>query len=293
MRVAQLLRDAGDFSAAASVLASITAFAPTNPSIYFLYAECLVGDGLLDQGAQFYHRYLERDPADHLGAQIHLAVLGRGNLHGMPAAYVRTLFDQYAESFDVCMQGKLSCVAPNVVATAVSGVFTPGGSVLDLGCGTGLSAVPFAGIASLIDGVDLSPVMLRKASERGIYRELRHCDVVEFVSASDRKYDLVLAVDVAPYVGDLALLFDHVAEILNDGGAFALTTQRLQARDGFRLGADHRFSHSDAYVVSCGADVALGPSVSSTFVLRSEFGVDLEGGLFMLTKPRLPATARG
>ena len=53
------------------------------------------------------------------------------------------------------------------------------GPVLDVGAGTGLlgQALRAQGFADVIDGVDLSPGMLAKAREKGIYRRLFEADV--------------------------------------------------------------------------------------------------------------------
>ena len=40
------------------------------------------------------------DPEDRHGASLHLMLLGAEQLSGMPEAYVRVLFDQYAPKFE-------------------------------------------------------------------------------------------------------------------------------------------------------------------------------------------------
>jgi 2-polyprenyl-3-methyl-5-hydroxy-6-metoxy-1,4-benzoquinol methylase len=68
-------------------------------------------------------------------------------------------------------------------------------AILDAGCGTGLvgQALALAG-ANTIDGLDLSPAMLKVAEETGVYRTLFQADLTEPVQKEDGIYDLVTCV---------------------------------------------------------------------------------------------------
>ena len=66
-------------------------------------------------------------------------------------------------------------------------------SVLDLGCGTGLCGVQFRDWARTLTGVDLSPNMLAKARERGLYDELLQGDAVVAMRERPGRFDLVVA----------------------------------------------------------------------------------------------------
>ncbi len=53
------------------------------------------------------------------------------------------------------------------------------GPALDLGCGTGLVALALNGLPiGPITGIDLSAGMLQQARLKGLYSELRHCDIM-------------------------------------------------------------------------------------------------------------------
>src|SRR6478752_9616117 len=85
----------------------------------------------------------ETDPDDRHGAALHLARLGGADpataaLHG----YVRTLFDQYAPRFDRAL-ADLSYSAPEKLREAVTKYGLRFGTMLDLGCGTGLAGAAF------------------------------------------------------------------------------------------------------------------------------------------------------
>ena len=90
----------------------------------------------------------------------------------MPEGYVRALFDGYAPGFDKALTEGLSYRAPELFfgATQAAHAVTPMkfGSVLDLGCGTGLAAIPFRPFSDWMVGVDLSSAMLAQARTKGL-----------------------------------------------------------------------------------------------------------------------------
>jgi predicted TPR repeat methyltransferase len=99
-----------------------------------------------------------------------------------PRAYVQGLFDNYAQGFDAHLQNDLAYRAPE----ALLALLPPArhyATALDLGCGTGLSALPLQARASAIDGIDLAPRMLARARERGLYRALMCGDITELMAA--------------------------------------------------------------------------------------------------------------
>jgi SAM-dependent methyltransferase len=97
------------------------------------------------------------------------------------------------------------------------------GEVADLGCGTGrtgawLSQQPRV---QAIDGVDLTPEMLAKARERGVYRELREADVGATGLQTDG-YDLVITSLVDEHLADLRPLYGEAARVAKPGASYVL-----------------------------------------------------------------------
>lgn len=179
-----------------------------------------------------------------------------------PAPYVRHLFDQFAEKYDAHMVEQLSYRAPSILRV-LAGFLGLGMerklSILDLGCGTGLSGAAFADLASRLDGVDLSPRMLALAKARGIYTRLACAELVEALARKGRRYDVVLAADTLVYFGDLDAVFRRAAARLSANGAFLFTVEAKPGR-GYDLGKKRRYRHSEAYLRECagraGLDVA-------------------------------------
>jgi predicted TPR repeat methyltransferase len=160
--------------------------------------------------------------------------------------YVRHLFDQFSADYDSRMLGQLDYAAPRILADLADLVMPArdGLTVLDLGCGTGLAGMAFKQRAARLDGIDLSPAMIEKARERGIYDSLKLGDIE---SAIEGRYDLILAADTLVYLGDLEPLFRAVAKHLSGSGFFLFTTEAKEG-EGFERGEKRRWRHSEVYL---------------------------------------------
>jgi predicted TPR repeat methyltransferase len=118
-------------------------------------------------------------------------------------AYVRTLFDQYAPRFDRALED-LSYRRRALLREAVVHAGTRFGSMLDLGCGTGLAGAAFRPHVDWLVGVDLSPKMVEQARAKGLYDRLAVADIGSYLAAQpDAAFHLVIAADVFAYVADV------------------------------------------------------------------------------------------
>ena len=108
----------------------------------------------------------------------------------------RALYDEWAGTYDDDLASdSQGYVAPAVAADAVASASGVDGEILDAGCGTGLVGVALAERgARSIDGVDLSPGMLAKAKETGVYRRLAPADLSRPLPVSADSYDVVVCV---------------------------------------------------------------------------------------------------
>ncbi|MCB1560772.1 MAG: tetratricopeptide repeat protein [Xanthomonadales bacterium] len=157
----------------------------------------------------------------------HLRAALRGEL---PAAvedrYIRSLFDDFADRFEDTLVDRLGYDIPAVLATQLgadrSHVWQ---RALDLGCGTGLMGRALANAVEHLEGVDLSPRMLEHARRKGVYQALHAAEVTEFLSATARRWSLIVAADVFVYVADLVPIFALVHERLEHGGLFAFSIE--------------------------------------------------------------------
>lgn len=175
-----------------------------------------------------FERALALDPADSYGAGLRLARL-KGEAPAVPAvAYVRGLFDQYAETFESVLVDRLGYRAPALIAAALQRA-APGrslGAVMDWGCGTGLMADALKGRFGAIDGLDLAPAMVAAANQKGVYRHLRVANVLD-PAPPGKAYDAVIAADVLCYIGELSPVFERARDHLRPAGLFAFSVEAL------------------------------------------------------------------
>lgn len=212
--------------------------------------------GEADAAAAAYRECLVLDPDDHAGAAIRLAGLGRGETPPSAGdAYVATLFDQHADAFEDILVRQLGYGVPDLIAERLAAVAPgPYRRMLDLGCGTGLAGAALADRAETRLGVDLSEGMIEICFDKGVYDQLFIGEAVGFLEDFDEPepFDLMVAADVLPYLGDLDPLFAGVAKRLERAGVFGFSTETLAdatfgSRD-FMVGPDQRFHHRAAYV---------------------------------------------
>ncbi len=172
----------------------------------------------------------------------------------MPEGYVRALFDGYAPGFDRALTEGLGYRAPelllNAVQAARAGERMKFGSLLDLGCGTGLAGAAFRPFCDWLVGVDLSPAMLAQARTKGLYDRLIEGEVLGFLgqeAAAKARYHLILAADVFVYFDDLEPVLIAAAQVLAPSGLIAFSVE-MNDGDGVILRETLRYAHGAAHV---------------------------------------------
>ena len=242
----------GDLAAAADLLLQAIELAPDFASAWFTLGAIREQLGEREAATAAFRRAQAADPTDRHGPSLRLMLSGAEPLSGMPPAYARLLFDQYASKFEASLVGDLGYRGPALLfkavlaARAALGLPPAFDRVIDLGCGTGLAARAFAAVAGDIIGIDLSPRMIERARLTGLYAELDVAEIVQgLVRQPDASADLILAADVMVYVHDMAPLLAEVARVLAPGGLFAFTLESHPG-EGVVLGEGLRYAYGAA-----------------------------------------------
>jgi predicted TPR repeat methyltransferase len=203
---------------------------------------------------------------------------------------VRALFDGYAPKFDQHLTKSLSYRGPELIADALRRACSTRnrdyrfGLTLDLGCGTGLMAHALDGLCSSIEGVDLSPGMLEKAEKTKLYDALHEGELVSFLAGrANAEADLVVAADVFVYMAALDAAFREAHRVLKREGLFAFTVQAHEG-EGFILGNDARYAHSEAYVRNLAETVGFTVVIVERVSTREDRGVPVPGFLAVLQR---------
>jgi predicted TPR repeat methyltransferase len=188
------------------------------------------------------HRMIKLDPQDIYGGRILLSKL-KGETGVLTDGYIASLFDDYAPRFEKALVKDLSYQAPALLFNELKDQHYS--LAVDAGCGTGLMSELLDSVTERLIGSDLSGDMLRIASAKNIYDDLHHGDMIAHLKTL-KDVDLVVAADVLVYVGDLAPFIKAAFEALKPQGLLAFTVQK--GENGFILGDDWRYAHSEAYL---------------------------------------------
>ena len=273
----------GDLAAAADLLLQATELAPGFASAWFTLGEIREQLGEHDAAIAAFRKAQQTDPEDRHGASLRLMLLGAEKLSGMPPAYVRALFDQYAPKFESALVDDLGYRGPALLFKAVlatrHAVRKPAffKRAIDLGCGTGLAASAFASEVDHFIGIDLSPRMIEKARATGLYAELEVADMLEGLrSKPEASANLALAADAMVYVPELAPLLREVRRVLAPGGLLAFTVE-THGGDGIVLGEGLRYAHGADYVRAAIGEAGLALSLIEQLSARNEDNVPVPG----------------
>jgi predicted TPR repeat methyltransferase len=161
--------------------------------------------GRPDLTADVYRRWLAVEPDNPIARHMAAAYSDANAPTRAEDEYVAKIFDRFADTFDEAL-AKLHYAAPGLLTAALTEVipFTERRlAVLDAGCGTGLCGPLLRSSARQLIGVDLSAGMLAKARERNVYDELHVSELVAFMRAHPREYDVVISADTLVYFGAL------------------------------------------------------------------------------------------
>src|ERR1700722_11733186 len=109
----------GDLVAAADLLLQATELAPGFASAWFTLGEIRQQLGERDAAIAAFRQANAADPDDRHGASLRLMLLGAEPLSGVPPAYVRALFDQYAPKFETALVDDLGYRGPSLLFKAV------------------------------------------------------------------------------------------------------------------------------------------------------------------------------
>jgi predicted TPR repeat methyltransferase len=324
-RVIDIAHRAQSIDRAIAWLERAAEISPDNSNIKLLLARDWRHTGQHDKALAAYDRLLETSPTDShalMGrAQTALAAgntalalkdcealqalhpddeevlfhleLARGNTpKRLPAKMVRSIYDGFADIFDQHVVAGLKYKLPREVARIITERYPDRKlNVLDLGCGTGLLGACLGRIQGGMVGVELSPEMIEQATRHGVYDRFHNVDLLDALEATPESlYDVIAALDVFVYVGDISRAIPGAFRILGGGGHFIFSCETaLESEADLVFRPTNRYAHKASHVESmCRAagfeEVAIDP-----VNVRFENNEPVEGFLVIARKPAAPA----
>lgn len=241
-------------------------------------AYCTLGE--TEKAVDVFERWVEEEPDNPVPRHMLAACSGRDVPARASDAYVESVFDTFAASFDSRL-ARLSYRAPTLVAEMVARAGLEPSKrldVLDAGCGTGLCAPLLAPYARRLVGVDLSGNMLAQARERNVYDELIKGELTAHLRSSAGAYDLIVSADTLVYFGLIDDAIDAAAQALRPDGWLVFTLEALDDSDPaeYRIKPHGRYSHARRYVERVLTAHGFRPEIERA-ELRMEGGVPVNG----------------
>lgn len=321
--LALVLKDLGDYEEALGLMFNAHQRAPEREEFAAGIMETLTG--LAANNAELALKIAEnwqKIEPDNVFSRRILA-----GISGMPAEsdddrlYAEKLFDNFAATYDETLER----LNPQITAEFLRQYGAVKGTVLDLGCGTGLAAQALKTADSIFDGADISAKMLEAARRKGVYRSLYQADVTALLqdmaagaaempagteantAVPHNGYTLIIAFDVFCYMGNLEDVLSAAADLMrradgkqaesrktkaapsSDNGTPELwfTTESADEERGndFYLTAAGRYKHRRQYVEKALQKAGFTEIDAYPLTLRQENGADVPGVLFRAANP--------
>ncbi|MFN3374955.1 MAG: tetratricopeptide repeat protein [Burkholderiaceae bacterium] len=277
--LAKDLSQLGQHEEAMALSAAVTTEVPEDRATLEERMHILLAAGQMDDAAQVTATLLALDPGNAIYTYYHARARGETPAH-QPAEINRTLFDRTAHLFDQHLQQGLRYRLPQQTAQKILALYPQKKlNLLDLGCGTGLLGAQLGKIDGQMVGTDVSPKMLEQAKRRQLYTRLEVAELHDTLrSTPPGTYDLIAALDVCVYVGDLRDAIPAAWQALVPGGRLVFSCE-IGLEDGPDLHLNpateryvHKRSHVEALCQAAGFAVE-----TELTVLRYEKGQPVQG----------------
>jgi predicted TPR repeat methyltransferase len=276
------LKGLGRLEESEASLRQAIALKPDYAEAHYNLGNTLKELGRLDEVEASYTQAIALKP-DYAEAKHMLAALSGETTATAPRDYVEGLFDNYAAKFENSLVDSLEYKIPRVIAEMIikDSKFDLLGSIMDLGCGTGLFGMEIKQFCEHLEGIDLSEKMLDKAKGKDVYNKLIKQDIVTYLSNESLNFDYFISTDVFIYIGDLYDVFRLIKSRNKTGGKLAFSTEDYDG-DGFFLEQSGRYSHSKKYIESLCKKFGYELRHFETQALRKEKNQYISGGLYLL-----------
>lgn len=257
-----------------------------------LYGHALSSLGHHERASEMYREALKLGPEDPYVRHLVTASGVMPGANRAPAAYLETVFDGYAARFEAHLIS-LGYRVPGLIRstlfrhrpeTATLGI----PALLDLGCGTGLIGVVLSDVKidSLV-GLDISSRMLEEAKSKGIYTEVVHDELENFVGSSTRSWPVVVAADVFCYFGAIDHALHLIHAHLEPNGLLVFSVESLpdpRPDEPWRLGRLGRYAHTNPYINAAATNAGFEIVGIDEDVLRFEGEAPVEGLIVTLRR---------
>jgi len=287
------LREWGQTQSALRCAKKVTQLTPGDPVAWHTLGRVALAAGERRLAREGYENYFAAHPDD--AAIGHVLIALRDEPPPLRASNECVLqnFSEFASNYDSKMREKLNYQAPERLQELILAEMGDAANlaILDIGCGTGLAGVGLKPRAAQLTGIDLSPEMIERSRERGIYDSLEVAEITSWLDHAQIEFDLIVACDCLVYFGDLEPVARVAAMRLKPGGSFAFTVERGE-KYPLCLADSGRFTHHPHHIREVAAKSGLLLARLEEGFLRTEAGAEVIGLLALLRKPPIAESDR-
>lgn len=257
---------------------------PHFPQVYYHLGCCQLRLGQRAQARQSFLTALKQQPGDAntlfmLALVDPSALLPEQQPQQMPPGMVQPFFAGLAAEYDAIEAQNQYQGAQAAYDAAKALLPASGLHVLDLGAGSGLASRPWRAAATEIVGVDFVPAMVEVARQvrvagTPLFQQVHQEDITRLSATvpAAKTADLVLAVNVLQFIGNLQPFFAGLVPHLKAGAKLVVTIEPLAAGHGFAVNpATGRFGHHPDYVKQQAAQAGLALKHESRVPLYPDF----------------------
>jgi predicted TPR repeat methyltransferase len=219
--------------------------------------------------------------------RFHQAVAKGQTPATQPVSLPRQLFDDMASVYDQHMVRGLRYQLPKKVADLILEKFPERKlNVLDLGCGTGLLGVCLGRLDGYLVGVDVSEKMIEQAARHQLYDRFHTINLLDALQATPADiYDVLTALDVLIYVGDLTQAIPDAHRIAKPGGYVIFSCERaLTTEAPWVLRPTKRYAHEQGHVESLCREAGFAEIKIEDTIIRFEGTEPVNGFLVVARK---------
>lgn len=269
--LALFLKDLGEYEEALGLLFNALLKRPQQEEFSINTAETLTAlfRQKPDDARKIAAKWIAFAPENPFARRVNAAFNGETDLENNQI-YAEKLFDHFADNYELVLKN----IDYGVVRSLRDLTGNVEGTLVDLGCGTGLAGEAYQAPGARLIGVDISEKMLQKASEKGIYEKLIKSDIAEYLKTKPRA-DLFLAADVFAYLGNIEPVIKAVAP-----QKIAFSTENSAAPE-YTLTSSGRFAHNPAYIQNLLHTHGYADITKKTTTLRQENGRPVDGTLWL------------
>ncbi|MCY7320069.1 MAG: methyltransferase domain-containing protein [Ramlibacter sp.] len=284
--LARDLRFTGKFDESIAFYDSVLQQVPAQPEALLGRAQTRVAMGRRELALADTDALLALDATNEEYQYWHTLAQG-GTPSRQPVTMVRDLYEAMAGTYDQHVVAGLKYKLPRDVAARIRALYPESLNVLDLGSGTGLLGVCLGRIQGALIGVEISPKMVEQAARHNVYDRFHTVDLLDALQETpEGLYDVITALDVFIYVGELGAAIPNALRVLKTGGHFMFSCETAAPEEAdLVLRPNQRYAHKASHVEALCRAAGFQDVTLEAMPLRYENNEPVPGFLVIARKP--------